>query len=493
MAEKSFEINSYEYDGKEQTVIDFKDGKRLTLPQIEQMFGEYGTATEPLLGKSTGKRILKFLKENNPTKEEFIKHFTSIELNVGGAVQSSSPPLKRPDFLTGSVRSSSPPLPRPKNVNQQTKNLLASKQKPKPDTSLGDTEFDMEILPEFINPIGRLGHNVKNYDISFSDSPKGYSGLYNRKTDRITISDVRKGALADYGLKDSAVAENPTFEHEAIHRGLQVLRNSFGTKDAFIKRGMEEFNFSKEEMEAAAKFLFVNDLYSELDIEVLTELNDSKRLGLPYAQTYNERFVGREFKDSSKKVTEKDLKKYTDRADKVGPVLKMMALDRLQAENPEGGVTDDAQNVPVKKYTPIKSKNFISKNIDKIKNMYKQRKLNKKYEKAATNMPSNFSEGGKVFRLGYSKADPNVIAYYDIAKNELIYIEGGVEKNPSDAKLNLGLRIGAFKMLGKGHSKGGDVKMERQMQMVFMDDGMNKDPVSGNDVPTGSLAEEVLC
>ena len=75
MAEKSFEINSYEYDGKEQTVIDFKDGKRLTLPQIEKMFGEYGTATEPLLGRSTGKRILKFLKENNPTKEEFIKHF----------------------------------------------------------------------------------------------------------------------------------------------------------------------------------------------------------------------------------------------------------------------------------------------------------------------------------------------------------------------------------------------------------------------------------
>ena len=86
MAEKSFEINSYEYDGKEQTVIDFKDGKRLTLPQIEKMFGEYGTATEPLLGRSTGKRILKFLKENNPTKEEFIKHFTSIELNEGGDV-----------------------------------------------------------------------------------------------------------------------------------------------------------------------------------------------------------------------------------------------------------------------------------------------------------------------------------------------------------------------------------------------------------------------
>ena len=83
---REFEINSYEYDGKEQPVIDFKDGGRLTLPQIEQMFGEYGTATEPLLGRNTGKRILKFLEENNPTKEEFIKHFTSIELNKGGTI-----------------------------------------------------------------------------------------------------------------------------------------------------------------------------------------------------------------------------------------------------------------------------------------------------------------------------------------------------------------------------------------------------------------------
>ena len=51
-------------------------------------------------------------------------------------------PLKRPDPLTGS----SPPLPRPKNLRQQTKDFLASKQEQKPDTSLGDTEFDMESI-----------------------------------------------------------------------------------------------------------------------------------------------------------------------------------------------------------------------------------------------------------------------------------------------------------------------------------------------------------
>ena len=46
-------------------------------------------------------------------------------------------------------------------------------------------------------------------------------------------------------------------------------------------------------------------------------------------------------------------------------------------------------------------------------------------------------------------------------------------------------------------NKGGDI-MEKQMEMAFMneggvlkDDGMNKDPVSGNKVPSGSMAKEV--
>ena len=46
-------------------------------------------------------------------------------------------------------------------------------------------------------------------------------------------------------------------------------------------------------------------------------------------------------------------------------------------------------------------------------------------------------------------------------------------------------------------NKGGDI-MEQQMEMAFMneggvlkDDGMRKDPVSGNDVPSGSMAKEV--
>ena len=39
-------------------------------------------------------------------------------------------------------------------------------------------------------------------------------------------------------------------------------------------------------------------------------------------------------------------------------------------------------------------------------------------------------------------------------------------------------------------NKGGQV-MDEQMEMAFIDDGLDKDPVSGNEIPSGSLAEEV--
>tara|TARA_R100000234_G_scaffold22423_1_gene12635 strand:- start:357 stop:3866 length:3510 start_codon:yes stop_codon:yes gene_type:complete len=47
-------------------------------------------------------------------------------------------------------------------------------------------------------------------------------------------------------------------------------------------------------------------------------------------------------------------------------------------------------------------------------------------------------------------------------------------------------RDGKLRMFNEGGTA-----MKDQMQMVFKDDGMTKDPVSGNDIPPGSLAKEV--
>jgi len=83
---RTYDIYSIEIDGRETNVIEFKDGSRLSIPQIEQMFEGSKSATESTPGKQTTKEIINFLENNNPTKEEFVKHFTAKRLNRGGAI-----------------------------------------------------------------------------------------------------------------------------------------------------------------------------------------------------------------------------------------------------------------------------------------------------------------------------------------------------------------------------------------------------------------------
>ena len=81
--EKKFEINSYEVDGEEMLAIDFKDGKRIFENQMYKMFevNKTGPMPNPSITDDT---IINFLRENNPTRDEFIKHFTTKKLAKGG-------------------------------------------------------------------------------------------------------------------------------------------------------------------------------------------------------------------------------------------------------------------------------------------------------------------------------------------------------------------------------------------------------------------------
>ena len=322
--------------------------------------------------------------------------------------------------------------------------------------SLGDTEFDMDILPEFISPIGRLGHNAKNYNIVFKNKPTKIGGTYSSRSDVMDIQDARVNKDKNLPSKMlRSTPDNPAIEHEAIHRGLNILYDYY--KDdapSFIKLyGKDTWEFLKKaNPKTGASKEFQRKKSGNLYAEVISEINDGNRAmkdgDFNFVDSYYQRF-----KDSADKSL---IDKILNEGQEILPMLEKAAMDRLTDKNPTGGISDDAQNMPEE------------------------------------SQMRNFGAGGGSFKMGYSKADPDVLAYYDSAKDELIYIDGGrTVKNPDDKILTIGLRVGAFKMLGKGQAKGGDVKMDKQMQMVFMDDGMDKDPVSGNDVPTGSLAEEV--
>tara|TARA_A100001201_G_scaffold90468_1_gene79224 strand:+ start:487 stop:5754 length:5268 start_codon:yes stop_codon:yes gene_type:complete len=83
---RTYDIYSVEIDGRETNVIEFKDGKRMSVPQIRQMFEEHKSASESIPGKQTSQEISKFLEDNNPTYDEFVRHFTAKRLNKGGEV-----------------------------------------------------------------------------------------------------------------------------------------------------------------------------------------------------------------------------------------------------------------------------------------------------------------------------------------------------------------------------------------------------------------------
>ena len=81
---RTYDIYSVGIDGKEINVIEFKDGKKISTPQIQQMFMKNSSASEAIPGKQTSQEISNFLEKNNPTYDEFIKHFTAKRLNKGG-------------------------------------------------------------------------------------------------------------------------------------------------------------------------------------------------------------------------------------------------------------------------------------------------------------------------------------------------------------------------------------------------------------------------
>jgi len=79
---RTYDIYSVGIDGKEINVIEFKDGKKISTPQIQQMFMKNSSASEAIPGKQTSQEISNFLEKNNPTYDEFIKQLQMTENQI---------------------------------------------------------------------------------------------------------------------------------------------------------------------------------------------------------------------------------------------------------------------------------------------------------------------------------------------------------------------------------------------------------------------------
>jgi len=86
--QSEFITRGYEVDGREIQVgiIKFKGGEEIAFDKVLQNIDAKGTANEPVVTKNTMLQVINFLKENNPTREEFETYWYNKRLNKGGAM-----------------------------------------------------------------------------------------------------------------------------------------------------------------------------------------------------------------------------------------------------------------------------------------------------------------------------------------------------------------------------------------------------------------------
>jgi hypothetical protein len=153
-----------------------------------------------------------------------------------GALDTTTIPASKPEEIDkiGMIKE---PMRQPRMMRAETQEAL------------GDLEFSADVLPEFISPLGVLGFNPEKFDVKFQDMATTIRGSYTPATDRMLFKDARFHKIYVNGkpyrirtelLRDRypptsdnpnesyrkiADKDNITIEHEAIHRGLTILRN----------------------------------------------------------------------------------------------------------------------------------------------------------------------------------------------------------------------------------------------------------------------------
>ena len=325
----------------------------------------------------------------------------------------------------------------------------------------GDTEFLSDVMPKFISPIGILGMNTDYFKAKFEDDFKSSAdkqGMINlafyKPSDRtMTVKDFANidQSYLNYD-QFRLVAENPSIEHEAIHRGMDLIREAYSQEEVAKRFG-----------EDTANFIYLFDKVmpggeGNFHSEIITEINDARRLGMDDAQSLMDRFFYKQqgdivFSQSGRvlKAGSQEQKEYMlgeiEKVLDILPNIEQLAKERLYDRNPKGGPTEDARGLP------------------------------------EGSLEEQIYGGKKDFYKPYEEG--KVSKFFKNLKTNLRKL---VTRQPDFEK--------ASKQMPKEFNKGG-ATMERQMEMAFMedgglkDDGMDKDPISGNEVPSGSLAEEV--
>ncbi len=309
----------------------------------------------------------------------------------------------------------------------------------------GDLEYRADLDTQLSwNPIARLGFDPDRHKVIRPGLDPAAAYLQqagnlgkNALESRILSAEDAAKIQTDTVITGSDISVPPVISHEFTHRGFNILRNKM-YKDP---EGFEE-------------------KYGEQARKILEGTDREERKGSDFEEYYVELFDDLNTKFNSAALPDEYESFPTDDLRNTIQSSKFGSDRRLQVSP-----------IPRFRDTRIRQIKAFQDNIEKA------RKKGKLSLSAQSSLPQDINNG--------------ILGLMDAAQD--ILTEQG---EPPKAKRK---SLSFFEKLTKmfGYNEGGTV-MDEQMQMAFMmsegglkDDGMYQDPVSGNDVPSGSLAEEV--
>ena len=346
-------------------------------------------------------------------------------------------PKPRPDDVSvGNVKRESGAVTesiRPKTIEKKPRDRAKE---------FGDLEYRADLDTQLSwNPIARLGFDPDKHKVLRSGLDP--MAAYLRDITNFGKKALEKGYISpeeEKKIKDdniitgSDVSVSPIIAHEFTHRGFNILRNKMNENpEAFEEKyGKQARRILEATSEGDLKSDF-EEYYVELFDDLDTKFN-------------SDAFRIRGFGD--------DLRR-TVQSSKIGP------------NYPLSDSSDRYRNVRIRQIKTFQD------NVEKYRKKGKLGGLAQGINQDINNGILGLMDAAQDILTEQGeppKAKRKSLSFFEKLGKMIGFDEGGL----ADRKFN----------------KGGAV-MDDQMQMAFKDDGMTKDPVSGNEIPPGSLAKEV--
>ena len=346
-------------------------------------------------------------------------------------------PKPRPDDVpVGNVKRESGAVTesiRPKTIEKKPRDRAKE---------FGDLEYRADLDTQLSwNPIARLGFDPDKHKVLRSGLDP--MAAYLRDITNFGKKALEKGYISpeeEKKIKDdniitgSDVSVSPIIAHEFTHRGFNILRNKMNENpEAFEEKyGKQARRILEATSEGDLKSDF-EEYYVELFDDLDTKFN-------------SDAFRIRGFGD--------DLRR-TVQSSKIGP------------NYPLSDSSDRYRNVRIRQIKTFQD------NVEKYRKKGKLGGLAQGINQDINNGILGLMDAAQDILTEQGeppKAKRKSLSFFEKLGKMIGFDEGGL----ADRKFN----------------KGGAV-MDDQMQMAFKDDGMTKDPVSGNEIPPGSLAKEV--